>query len=441
MGMKSNYKSLKQLFIPTFMEILFLMLVGSIDTIMLSYVGDDAVGGVGTANTYMGIFLITFSIISSGMVAVMTQYIGNGKPGAAKQARNIGALCNVSLGLVLSVILVFFAGPILRAIGIAEALYVHAKIYIQIVGGTCILNAVIPIANSYLRAFGYIKEPLAGTILSNAVNLVLNAVLLYGVKMGVAGVAIATVTARIINFLFTVTVIMKKIHIPEEEERIPNKLLFKQIISIGFPAALETTLYNAAMTLVVMFLNKMDSDGMNVTARSYAGQITNFSYAAGAALAQANAIITGWKIGEHKYDECHRDTIRTARYGIIAALGFSIVIAMLGKPLMSLFTDDPEMIRLVQTILIVDIALEIGRVSNIVYGNALKVCGDAVYTVTLAIIFMYVFAVFGTYLLGLRLELMAVGAWIALALDECARSVFMYLRWNSRKWEKKVLVK
>ncbi len=423
------------------MEILFLMLVGSIDTIMLSYVGDNAVGGVGTANTYMGIFLITFSIISSGMVAVMTQYIGNGKPGVAKQARNIGALCNAAMGLVLSVILVFGAGPILRAIGIAEALFVHAKIYIQIVGGACVLNALIPILNCYLRAFGYTKEPLIGTVLSNAVNLILNAVFLYVFKMGVAGVAIATVTARVVNFLFIGVTVIRKIHIPKEEETISNKLLFRQIINIGFPAALETTLYNVAMTFVVMFLNKMDSEGMNVTARSYASQITNFSYAAGAALAQANAIITGWKIGEHKYDECHRDTIRTARYGIIAALVFSVVMALVGKYIMMLFTDDAEMIGMVQTILIVDIALEVGRVSNIVYGNALKVCGDAVYTVTLAIIFMYVFAVFGTYFFGLHLGLMVAGAWIALALDECARSIFMYLRWNSRKWEKKVLVK
>lgn len=57
------------------------MLSGMVDTLMLSSVNDQAVGAVGTANTYIGIFIIMFSVISSGMVAVMTQNIGAGRPG------------------------------------------------------------------------------------------------------------------------------------------------------------------------------------------------------------------------------------------------------------------------------------------------------------------------------------------------------------------------
>ena len=58
------------------------------------------------------------------------------------------------------------------------------------------------------------------------------------------------------------------------------------------------------MTLTIRFLNQMDADGVNVTARSYAAQITNFSYCVGAALAQANAIMTGWRIGAKEYEAC-----------------------------------------------------------------------------------------------------------------------------------------
>ena len=61
------------LFFPIFMELLFSMLTGAVDTLMLATEGDQAVGAVGTANTYIGLFLILFSIISSGMMAVMTQ--------------------------------------------------------------------------------------------------------------------------------------------------------------------------------------------------------------------------------------------------------------------------------------------------------------------------------------------------------------------------------
>ena len=71
-------KQLTRLFIPICLETLFYMLSGMVDTLMLSAVGDYAVGAVGTANSYIGIFIIMFSIISSGMVSVMTQNIGEG---------------------------------------------------------------------------------------------------------------------------------------------------------------------------------------------------------------------------------------------------------------------------------------------------------------------------------------------------------------------------
>ena len=69
------------------------------------------------------------------------------------------------------------------------------------------------------------------------------------------------------------------------------------------------------MTLIVRFMNQMDAVGMNVTARSYAMQIANFSYCIGAALAQANAIMTGWRIGSKEFEECDRGTRKAVVYG------------------------------------------------------------------------------------------------------------------------------
>ena len=111
--MQENQKTLTQLFIPICLETLLYMLGGMVDTLMLSSVGDQAVGAVGTANTYIGIFIIMFSIISSGMVAVMTQNIGAGRPGVAYQARQLGLAFNAVLGILMSFFLFFFLVMIL----------------------------------------------------------------------------------------------------------------------------------------------------------------------------------------------------------------------------------------------------------------------------------------------------------------------------------------
>ena len=438
--MAEERKSLTQLFVPICFETLFYMLSGMVDTLMLSSVSDQAVGAVGTANTYIGVFIIMFGVISSGMVAVMTQNIGAGRPGIAYQARQLGLAFNAVIGVLMSVFLAVFSGSILRIVSIAPALMEPAETYLKIVGGACFLNALIPIFASYLRVFGYTKHSLIGTIIGNVLNIVLNSIFLFVLDWGVMGVAVATVISRVVNLIIVAAMGAVLIKAKQSPERMPARKILGQIIKIGFPSACETALYNIAMTFIVRYMNQMDANGMNVTARSYTMQIANFSYCIGAALAQANAIMTGWRIGAEEYEECDKGTKKAAIYGIIAATCFSVTFAATGHFIVHIFTDDAQMINLVVKLLIVDVFLEFGRVTNLVYGQALKTSGDALFPVVMGAIFMYLFAVGGTYFLGIHLGLLAVGAYIAMAADECARAVGMVLRWKSGKWKNKRLV-
>ena len=313
--MQVQRKTLTQLSIPICFEILFYMLSGMVDTLMLSSVSDQAVGAVGTANTYISVFIIMFGVISSGMVAVMTQNIGAGKPGIAYQARQLGLIFNAVIGVLMSVFLAVFSGNILKMVSIAPALFDSANTYLRIVGGACFLNALIPIYSSYLRVFGYTKQSLWASIIGNIINFILNAVFLFVMNWGVMGVATATVISRIINLI------------------------------------------------------------------------------------------------------------------IIATMGAVLIKAK----------ESPERIA-PGKILAIDIVLEFGRVTNLVYGQALKTSGDAVFPVVMGAVFMYLAAVGGTYFFGLHLGLLAIGAYIGLASDECIRAVGMVLRWKSGKWKNKRLV-
>lgn len=178
-------KKLHQLFFPLFFETLFMMLAGIVDTLMLSTEGDHAVGAVGTGNTYINLFIIMFSIISSGMVAVMTQYIGARRPGVAHQALKLGLLFNLSVGIVITGVLIFGTDAILKAVGIARDLEEPAEIYLRIIGVFCICNALAPILSSYLRSFGHTTPTVAATATSNIINIVLNGLFLFVMEWGV----------------------------------------------------------------------------------------------------------------------------------------------------------------------------------------------------------------------------------------------------------------
>lgn len=433
-------KNLVQLFVPIAFETLFFMLAGMVDTLMLSSVGDAAVGAVGTANTYISVFIMMFNVVSSGMIAVMTQYIGAERIGIAYQAKQLGVVFNAVLGVGLSLFMFFFSGTLLEVVGVAPLLMEHAKTYLQIVGSFCFLNALTPIFSSYLRAFGHTKQAMVGTIIANIVNLVLNAVFLYVCNWGVAGVAAATVISRLVNLVIVVVAGHILVHAKEDTDRIPNKEVFAKIVKIGLPSAAETMMYNIAMTFTIRFMNQMDPEGLNVTARSYATQITNFSYCIGAALAAANAIMTGWRIGAKQYDACDRQTKKVAVIGVIIGASLEALLALSAPITVRWFTDAPEMISLVQTLLTIDIVLECGRVTNLVFVQSLKTSGDALFTTIVAVIFMFVCMVGGTWFFGIRMGMMAVGAYIGMALDECVRAVCMFFRWQSGKWRGKSLV-
>ena len=124
-------------------------------------------------------------------------------------------------------------------------------------------------------------------------------------------------------------------------------------------------------------------------------------------------------------------------YGLITATCFSVTFAMSGHFIVHIFTDDAQMINLVVRLLIVDIFLEFGRVTNLVYSQALKTSGDAVSSGYNGCDILYLFAVGGTYF-GIHMGLQAVGAYIAMAGDECARAVGM--KRKSGKWKSKSLV-
>lgn len=433
-------KTLGQLFVPICFETLFYMMAGMVDTLMLSTVGDQAVGAVGTANSYIGMFIIMYAVVSNGMLAVMTQNIGAGKPGIAYQARQIGVIFNAGLGFIISSLLFFGGDFILDMVGIAEALREPALAYLRIVGGCSFLNALIPIFSGYLRAFGFMKQPLAAAITGNIVNLCLNAVFLFVFQMGVVGVAVATVISKLVNLSIVVISAFKLVKAKVDPHRLRRRDVFKQIIQIGLPSALESALYNFSMTLMMRFLNQMDPDGVNVTARAYTAQITNLSYTIAAALAGANAILTGWRVGAKEYEACDRGTKKAALIGIVVAIAVESIFALCAEPIMTLFTDDPAMVELVATLLTIDIVLEIGRASNLVFGNALKTSGDALYPVVIGAVFMFLCTVAGTYFFGIHLNLLVVGAYIALTLDECVRAVAMFLRWQSGKWKNKSIV-
>lgn len=114
--------------------------------------------------------------------------------------------------------------------------------------------------------------------------------------------------------------------------------------------------------------------------------------------------------------------------------------AFAGQSIMSLLTQNPEIVLLGASVLWVDIFVELGRAINIFSVNALRSAGDIYFPVTVGIVVMWLVSVLGSYLFGITLGWGLVGMWAAFALDEVIRGVIFVWRWRSMKWSDKAFI-
>ena len=118
-----------------------------------------------------------------------------------------------------------------------------------------------------------------------------------------------------------------------------------------------------------------------------------------------------------------------------------LIFALTSFLYLSLLTSDENLANAIRIALFIDIALEVGRAANLVYGNTIKSTGDSLFPMYISVPITLIFAVGGTYLFGVVCNMGVIGAYIGLSLDECIRGIIMFIRWRSGKWEQKVLLK
>jgi Na+-driven multidrug efflux pump len=117
------------------------------------------------------------------------------------------------------------------------------------------------------------------------------------------------------------------------------------------------------------------------------------------------------------------------------------VASLFAKPLLSIFTDNPEIIKEGTLLLYLTLLLEPGRSFNLVIISSLRAAGDVKFPVVMGVISMWGVSVTLAYLLGIVFELGLAGIWIAFIADEWLRGLFMLARWRKRKWQNKYMVR
>lgn len=430
---------------PIFIETLLVMMLGAVDTFMLSRHSDNSVAAVGVVNQIMNLVFLLFEVISIGTSILCSQYIGARRQDKVIQTVGISLLFNLFSGLLISVCLYFTAEDILLMMGLRPDLMSEGLPYMKIVGGFAFLQAISLSLSASLRSADKAKYPMYVAVAVNILNIIGNYTLIFGKfgmpALGVQGAAISTSFCRLVSVILLMILLMKK-HIPSFPKQLFTPFPWvelRNLLKIGIPSAGEHMSYSLSQVVISYFINMIGNQAL--ATRTYVVNIVMFTYIFALSIAQGGAILIGHLVGMKKVKAAYVIGKRVMRLGTATSIILTFVTAVFGRQLMSLLTSDPWIIATGASILWIEVLLENGRALNFFGVNALRSAGDIYYPVCVGIVVMWGIQVVGSYILGISLGWGLVAMWAVFALDENIRGLIFLRRWNSFRWVGKGFLK
>lgn len=421
------------------------MMLGAVDTIMLSQYSDESVAAVGVVNQIVMFAFLIFEVINIGTSVLCSQYLGAKMQKNMVQVVGVALLFNLVIGLLISAILHYGATTLLGWMGLRPELLKYGIGYMQIVGAFAFFQAISFTISASLRSANKAIYPMLVTVLVNIMNIIGNYSLIFGKwgmpALGAEGAAISTSVARGVSMVVLFVILFRK-HIP----RFPLNYFrpfpwveLKNLLKVGLPSAGENMSYSFSQVVITYFINILGNNAL--ATRTYTVNIVMFVYLFAIAMAQGGAISIGHLVGQKKIRAAYLLGKYVMRLSILVSLVLSCVWAASGHFIFSMLTDNQEIIKMGVTIMIVDIIVEIGRAVNIYATNALRSAGDVNFPFYVGVAVQWTVSVGFSYLFGIYWGWGLVGMWCAFLLDENIRALLFVKRWNSMRWAKKGFIK
>lgn len=429
---------------PIFLELFLFMLMGSVDTFMISSVSDDAVSGVGAANQIIAIAILVLSVIGNGAAIVVSQYLGSKQPKEAAKVTGNAITLNLGVGIILSALLLLFGGSLLSALNVTGDILVYAKSYMHIVGGGIFLQALLNALATTIRTHGFTKQTMAVSLLMNVIHVGGNYLLIFGhfglPALGVEGAAISTVLSRLICLVlfFLLLYRIMEVRVKWTYYIHLSKKYVMQILKIGIPSAFESVIYQCCQLVFTLYITYLGAEAM--ATRQYALNISSYIFLFSVAVSMGTSIIVGHLVGARRPQEAYTRVFSSVKWALLVTVIIDAVVILFRVPLMGLFTDNQTIITMGAQVILLSIFLETGRTCNLVIINSLRASGDAKFPVYMGLISMVCMSLPLGYFLVFTLDLGLAGVWLATAFDEWVRAVIMYFRWKSRAWERHGLI-
>lgn len=431
-------RDLKNMIVPLFFEQLLVMLVGIMDTFIVSYVGEAAVSGVSLVNSFNTIFIYLFTALASGGAVVISQYIGNKDQKNSVRSSSQLLMFSTLFSIVLTCIVLMFHQVILSALfGKVEIDVMNACItYIVISALSYPFIAIYNAGASLFRSMGKTKTTMYVSLASNIINVIGNCIGVFALHAGVAGVAIPSLIAR----AFSAVVITNLCFKNDQTTYYTTKDIFafdtdilKRVLGIAIPNGIENGIFQfvkVALSSVVALFGTYQ-----IAANGVAQSIWSLAALVGATLGPVYITVIGQCMGNGDKEQAKYYFKKLNKLAIVLSITWNAIVLALTPLLMHFYQLSSETVQLIFYLVVIH------NVFNaIVYpisgplSNGLRAAGDVKFTMIVSIastllgrfVFSIIFAIY--------LNMGVIGIAFAMCLDWTIRAVIFYCRYRSLKW-------
>lgn len=433
-------KGLLGLLFPLIIEQLLAVTVGLADSIMVAKVGEGAVSAVSLVDSINILIINIFAALATGGAVVAGQYLGRKEPEkSCKSGEQL--ILFVTITSVLVMLLIYLGKSFILNIlfgNVDPIVSRYCNTYLLIVSASIPFIALYNAGAALFRAMGNSNISMKTSLLMNGINIVLNAVCIYGFDMEVEGVAYPTLISRIIAAIVILYLLRNKellIHFDKYLRVKLDKKMIKKILHIGVPNGIENSMFQLGK---IMLLSLIASFGtVATTANAVSNTIACFQILPGLAIGLGLITVVSHCVGANDYNQVRYYTKKLLKFTYIAMIGINILIVILLPTILNIYGLSTETAKATKEILILHgvCACLIWPIS-FTLPNTLRAANDARYTMIISVLSMWIFRIVFGIVLGKYFNMGVLGVWIAMIIDWCIRSLFFILRYKGVKWEK-----
>lgn len=425
--------------LPMLIGSLFQQLYNTADSIIVGrFVGTEAMAAVSGANPIM--FLLTSFLmgITLGFSILISQYYGSKNMDKVKATIDTTYIFIFSASLLITFVGILFSEPLLKLMNTPDNIIGSAKDYLIIIFIGTLFSAGYNSISSILRGLGDSKNPLIFLIIATILNIILDVVFVVNFKMGVSGVALATIIAQGVAFVFSIIYLNKRHAVLKVNFKkfIYDQEIFIKGLKLGIPSAIQQMLFSLGNIALQSLVNGYGTYAM--AAFGAGSKIESFISIPIMNLGAAISTFVAQNMGANKFDRIKKGVGASLKMAIILSIVVAAIFVLFSKQLIGLFNTDPQVIEIGSKYLLIIGPAFIIISTSFMWTSAVRGAGASMFSMISSLISLWLVRIPASYLLS---KIFSIdGVWMGIPIGWVVGWFVVAIYYRKGTWKTKGVV-